>query len=163
MFAEVMTKLGGSVVVVPGGEVYSALDKGVVDAADWATESMNQRMGFFEVAKHSVWLGHSMPVQEFAVNAAKWNALPADLKAIVTACVREWTWDQIQRVAVDDARAIGEIGQKGVTMQRWSDADLKALSQQASGIWAEWSKKSPLAKKAYDSQLAWLKALGRVA
>jgi TRAP-type mannitol/chloroaromatic compound transport system substrate-binding protein len=163
MFAEVMTKLGASVVVVPGGEVYSALDKGVVDAADWATESMNQRMGFFEVAKHSVWLGHSMPVQEFAVNAAKWNALPADLKAIVTACVREWTWDQIQRVAVDDARAIGEIGQKGVTMQRWSDADLKALSQQASGIWAEWSKKSPLAKKAYDSQIAWLKALGRVA
>lgn len=163
MFAEVMTKLGASVVVVPGGEVYSALDKGVVDAADWATESMNQRMGFFEVAKHSVWLGHSMPVQEFAVNAAKWNALPADLKAIVTACVRDWTWDQVQRVAVDDVRAIGELRGKGVTMGRWNEADQKQLTEMARGIWGEWSKKSPLAKRAYDSQLAWLQAIGRVA
>jgi len=163
MFAEVMSKLGGSVVVVPGGEVYSALDKGVVDAADWGTESMNQRMGFFDVAKHSVWLGHSMPVQEFAINGAKWNALPADLKAIVTACVREWSWDQIQRVAVDDVRAVGEIKQKGVTMTRWNDADQKALIELARGIWGDWSKKSPLAKKAYDSQVAWLQAIGRVA
>ena len=77
MFAEIMTKLGASVVVVPGGEVYSALDKGVVDAADWATESMNFRMGFFEVAKTSVRIGHSMPSQEFAVNKAKWDALAA--------------------------------------------------------------------------------------
>ncbi|MBL8304255.1 MAG: TRAP transporter substrate-binding protein DctP, partial [Ideonella sp.] len=84
MFAEIMTKYGASVVVVPGGEVYSALDKGVVDMADWATESMNFRMGFFEVAKTSIRIGHSMPVQEFAVNAAKWKALPDDLKGIVS-------------------------------------------------------------------------------
>jgi TRAP-type mannitol/chloroaromatic compound transport system substrate-binding protein len=51
MTAEILTKLGASIVVLPGGEVYSALDKGVVDAADWATVSMNQRMGFHEVAK----------------------------------------------------------------------------------------------------------------
>ncbi len=50
MTAEILTKLGASIVVLPGGEVYSALDKGVVDAADWATISMNQRMGFHEVA-----------------------------------------------------------------------------------------------------------------
>ena len=91
MFAEIISKLGSSVIVVPGGEVYSALDKGVVDAADWATESMNFRMGFFEVAKTSVQIGHSMPAQEFAVNKAKWEALPADLKAVVSSCVREWT------------------------------------------------------------------------
>jgi TRAP-type mannitol/chloroaromatic compound transport system substrate-binding protein len=163
MFAEVISKMGASVVVVPGGEVYSALDKGVVDAADWATDSMNQRMGFFEIAKNSIWLGHSMPVQEFAVNTAKWNALPADLKAIVTACVRDWTWDQIQRVAVDDVRASTEVRQKGTTMIRWSDADLKQLSDLASRTWGEWAKKSPLAKRAYDSQMAWLTGLGRIA
>ena len=48
MTAEILTKLGASIVVLPGGEVFSALDKGVVDAADWATISMNQRMGFHE-------------------------------------------------------------------------------------------------------------------
>ena len=63
--AEILTKMGGSIVVIPGGEVYSALDKGVVDAADWATMSMNQRMGFHEVAKFPVMFTHSMPAQDF--------------------------------------------------------------------------------------------------
>ena len=159
MFAEVITKLGASVVVVPGGEVYSALDKGVVDAADWATESMNNRMGFFEVAKHSVRLDHSMPVQEFAVNIRQWNALPPDLKQIVTSCVREWSWDQIQRIAVADAGALTELRGKGVSVHEFDDAQMTRLRQMGRQTWEDWSKKSPLAKRAYDSQMAWLREL----
>jgi TRAP-type mannitol/chloroaromatic compound transport system substrate-binding protein len=163
MFAEIISKLGSSVIVVPGGEVYSALDKGVVDAADWATESMNYRMGFFEVAKTSVRIGHSMPVQDFAVNKAKWNALPDDLKAIVSSCVREWTWDQIQRIAVEDTQAMADIRGKGATAGTLPDAEIAKLRDLARKTWEEWSKKTPLAKKAYDSQLEWLKALGILA
>ena len=163
MFAEIMTKYGASVVVVPGGEVYSALDKGVVDMADWATESMNFRMGFFEVAKTSVRIGHSMPVQEFAVNVDKWKALPDDLKAIVSSCVREWTWDQIQRIAVEDTQAVANIRGKGGTAGAMPDAEIAKMRALAEKTWEEWSKKTPLAKKAYDSQLAWVKALGLVA
>ncbi len=160
MFAEIMTKLGASVVVVPGGEVYSALDKGVVDAADWGTESMNYRMGFFEVAKTSIRIGHSMPSQEFAVNKAKWDALAPDLKAIVSSCVREWTWDQVQRIAVEDTRAIADIRSKGATAGSMPDAEIAKMRSLAEKTWEEWSKKTPLAKKAYDSQITWLKALG---
>lgn len=163
MFAEIITKLGASVVVVPGGEVYSSLDKGVVDAADWGTESMNFRMGFFEVAKTSIRIGHSMPAQEFAVNTAKWNALPADLKAIVTSCVREWTWDQIQRVAVEDTRAMADIRGKNGTAGTWSDGEVAKMRELAAKTWDDWSKKTPLARKAYDSQMAWLKELRIVA
>ncbi len=163
MFAEIITKFGASVVVVPGGEVYSALDKGVVDAADWGTESMNFRMGFFEVAKTSVRIGHSMPVQEFAVNLAKWNALPDDLKAIVSSCVREWTWDQIQRIAVEDTRAMADIRGKGGNAGTLPDAEVAKMRALAEKTWEDWSKKTPLAKKAYDSQIAWLKALGILA
>jgi TRAP-type mannitol/chloroaromatic compound transport system substrate-binding protein len=148
------------VVVVPGGEVYSALDKGVVDAADWGTESMNHRMGFFEIAKNSVRTGHSMPVQEFSVNLAKWNALPADLKQIVSSCVREWTWDQVQRITVEDTEAVANIRAKNGTVSTWSDAELAKIRDVAIKTWEEWSKKTPLAKRAYDSQLAWLRAMG---
>jgi TRAP-type mannitol/chloroaromatic compound transport system substrate-binding protein len=160
MFAEIITKFGASVVVVPGGEVYSALDKGVVDAADWGTESMNHRMGFFEIAKTSVRTGHSMPVQEFSVNLAKWNALPADLKQIVSSCVREWTWDQVQRITVEDTEAVANIRAKNGTVSSWNDAELGKIRAVAIKTWEDWSKKTPLAKKAYDSQLAWLKAIG---
>jgi len=163
MTAEVLTKLGASIVVIPGGEVYSALDKGVVDAADWGTLSMNQRMGFFEIAKYPVIVGHSMPIQEFAVNMNAWRALPEDVKAIVTTAVREWTWDQVQRVAVDDVRANKELHQKNIAFESWSDAELARIRALAQKTWEEWSKKTPLAKKAYDAQIAWLKDLGALA
>ena len=63
--------MGGAATPIPWGELYTSLQQGVVDAADWGTESMNHRMGFFEIAKHSIRIGHSMPSQEFAVNKAK--------------------------------------------------------------------------------------------
>ena len=163
MTAEILTKLGASIVVLPGGEVFSALDKGVVDAADWATLSMNQRMGFFDVAKYSVKLYHSMPVQEFTVNMDAWKKLPDELKAIVTSTTREWTWDQVQRIFVDDVRAQKEFPAKGVKQIVWSDAEMTPIRDLAHKTWEDWSKKTPLAKQAYDSQLAWLKDLGLIA
>ena len=163
MTAEILTKLGASIVVLPGGEVFSALDKGVVDAADWGTLSMNERMGFHGVAKHPTKLFHSMPVQEFSVNMAAWKALPDDIKAVLHSMAREWTWDQIQRVAVDDVRVAKELAAKNIKTDSWDDELMKKMRELAMKTWEDWSKKTPLAKQAYDSQLAWLKDLGVVA
>ena len=165
MTAEILAKLGASVVVLPGGEVYSALDKGVVDAADWASISMNQRMGFHEVAKFPIYPGfHSMPVQDFAVNMNAWKALPDDLKGILESSAREWTWDQVERVTVDDIRVVAELKQKGgVTMVSWNDQELRKIRALAQATWDDWAKKSPLAKRAVDSQKAWLRELGLLA
>src|SRR5439155_511532 len=124
MTAEILTKLGASIVVLPGGEVYSALDKGVVDAADWATVSMNQRMGFHEIAKYPTKLFHSMPIQEFTVNMDAWKKLPDDLKALLHTAVREWTWDQVQRIAVDDLRVVRELAAKGIKAAQWPESEM---------------------------------------
>jgi len=163
MTAEILTKLGASIVVLPGGEVFSALDKGVVDAADWGTISMNQRMGFHDIAKNPTKVFHSMPVQEFTVNMAAWRALPDELKAIIETTTHEWTWDQVQRIAVEDVKVSKELAAKGVKIDVWNDAEMAKLRELAHKTWEEWSKKTPLAKQAYDSQLAWLKDLGIVA
>src|SRR5215212_2148271 len=137
--------------------------KGVVDAADWATVSMNQRMGFHEVAKFPLIIDHSMPVQEFTVNLATWKALPEDTKAIVSTAVRQWTWDQVQRVAVDDVRVMKELKAKGIERIRWDEAEMHKVRELAHKTWEDWSKKGPLAKRAFDSQVAWLKDLGLIA
>ena len=159
--AEILTKLGASIVVLPGGEVFSALDKGVVDAADWATISMNQRMGFHEVAKYPTKCYHSMPCQDFTVNVAAWKALPDDIKEIVNRRVREWTWDQVQRVAVDDVRVLKELRARASSMTTWDGrGDGQGARRWRTKTWEDWSKKTPLAKQAYDSQIAWLKDLG---
>ena len=104
-----------------------------------------------------------MPVQEFSVNVAAWKALPDDIKAIVQSSTREWTWDQVQRVAVDDVRVLKELAAKGIKHQVWDDAQMVKMRELATKTWEDWSKKTPLAKQAYDSQLAWLKDLGVVA
>ena len=160
MTAMLFQELGASVVVLPGGEVYSALDKGVINTSDWASPSMNQRMGFFQVAKYTNYPGfHSMPMASFTVNMDEWNKLPDDIKQILKTACREWAWDSIERIAIDDIRALKEMKGKGVTVQTWSKEDLIRVRAKAMAMWDEFAKKSPMAKKVIDSQKEWLKEL----
>jgi TRAP-type mannitol/chloroaromatic compound transport system substrate-binding protein len=163
MTAMLMQKLGASVVVLPGGEVYSALDKGVINTSDWASISMNNRMGFYRVAKYTNYPGfHSMPLGDFTVNMKEWNKLPDDVKAILKTATREWCWDSIERIAIEDLKLIDDLKSQGVTVIKWSDEDLHAVRAVARGIWDEFAKKSPMTKKVIDSQKAWLKELGLI-
>ena len=120
-------------------------------------------MGFHAVAKYPTKLFHSMPMQEFAVNMDAWKKLPDDLKALLSTAVREWTWDQVQRVAVDDARVSKELAAKGVKPAAWPESEMARIRPLAQRTWEEWSKKTPLAKAAYDSQIAWLRDLRVIA
>ena len=163
MTAMLMQKLGASVVVLPGGEVYSALDKGVINTSDWASPSMNQRMGFYQVAKYTNYPGfHSMPLGSFTVNINEWNKLPDDIKQILKTACREWCWDSIERIAIDDIRALKEIKEKGINVLAWSDEDLRKVRAVAMEVWDEFAKKSPMTKKVVDSQKAWLRELGLI-
>jgi TRAP-type mannitol/chloroaromatic compound transport system substrate-binding protein len=163
MTAMLMQKLGASVVVLPGGEVYSALDKGVINTSDWATPSMNNRMGFYKVAKYTNYPGfHSMPLGDFTVNINEWNKLPDDIKAILVSATREWCWDSIERIAVEDYKVTKELKDQGVEVIEWSEADLRDVRMVSREIWDEYSQKSPMTKKVIDSQKAWLKELGLI-
>jgi TRAP-type mannitol/chloroaromatic compound transport system substrate-binding protein len=163
MTAMLMQKLGASVVVLPGGEVYSALDKGVINTSDWATLSMNQRMGFWQVAKYTNYPGfHSMPLGDFTVNIKEWDKLPDDIKHILKTACREWCWDSIERIAIDDVRALKEMKEKGITAFAWSEEDLAKLRAVAREVWDEFATKSPMTKKVVDSQKEWLRDLGLI-
>jgi TRAP-type mannitol/chloroaromatic compound transport system substrate-binding protein len=158
--AETIAKMGASIVVIPGGEAYSALEKGIVDCCDWATLSINQKAGFFEVAKYGTFPGfHSMPVQDFTVNMPAWKALPDDVKAIVEKAWREFSIDQVKHVAADDAKAAAELKQKGIELIAWTPDELTKARALAMTVADEWGKKGPLAKQAVDSQKAYLREL----
>jgi TRAP-type mannitol/chloroaromatic compound transport system substrate-binding protein len=163
MNSTLFQKLGASVVVMPGGEVYSALDKGVIEAADWGTPSINQRMGFFQVAKYFNYPGfHSLPLGDFVVSAKEWNKLPADIQQILKTATREWSWDTIERVAIADIKAVKEMKAKGITPVAWNEEELAKVRAAAVGVWDDYANKSPMAKKVIDSKKAWLKELGRI-
>jgi TRAP-type mannitol/chloroaromatic compound transport system substrate-binding protein len=164
MSADMLAMLGAGVVILPGGEVYSALDKGVIEGADWGSPSMNYRMGFDQVAKYFVYPEYrSLPISDFTVNTREWNRLPDDIKAIVQAAVRAWNQETIQRVALDDRDAIRKMEAKGVKAVSWKKEDVQALREFVRrNVWPEWAKKSPLSKKMHDSQLKWLKRIGNI-
>ncbi len=158
--AETIAKMGASIVVIPGGEAYSALEKGIVDCVDWATISINQKAGFFEIAKYATYPGfHSMPTQDFTVNMGAWKALPDDVKGIVEKAWRAFSAEQVKRIAADDVKAVADLKQKGIEMITWSPDELAKARALAMTVADEWSKKGPLAKQAVDSQKSFLREL----
>lgn len=158
--SETIAKMGASIVVLPGGEAYSALEKGVVDSVDWSTLSVNAKVGFFEVAKYATYPGfHSMPIQDFTVNAGAWKALPDDVKQIVERTWREFSRTQVSRIAANDKRVAVELKAKGVKLIAWSEADLARARQFAQPVVDQWAAKGALARQAADSQRAFLREL----
>ena len=161
--AEFFKRMGASVVILPGGEVYSSMEKGIIDATDWGTPSMNYRMKFHEVAKFYNYPGfHSMATMDFTVNQSEWDKLPDDIKAILKIAARDFAWDMVETGAVDSAAAMREMKAKGVTECVWTDEEIAKARKIAQGVWEDWSNKSPLCKKVYDSVTTYLKSIGKL-
>jgi TRAP-type mannitol/chloroaromatic compound transport system substrate-binding protein len=163
MEAEFMAKAGASVVVLPGTEIFSAMDKGVVEAANWATASINDKTGFHQVAPYFTYPGfHSMPIGDFTVRQQEWDKLPDDIKQILTSLCREWAWDSIERIAAEDAKLVSEAKSKGYFPTAWTPEEKAKARKIAQEIWQSWKGKNEQTKRAIEMQEAWLRELGRI-
>jgi TRAP-type mannitol/chloroaromatic compound transport system substrate-binding protein len=160
--AETFKRFGASPMFLPGGEVFSALEKGIVDGVDWGTPSMNYRLGYHQIAKYFNYPGfHSMATLDFSVNTKAWNELPDDIKSIVEAATREFAWDMVETQAVDSYIAIEKMKKEGVTLCMWSDEEIAKARNIAKGVWKDFGAKGPLAQKVYDAIMKYMDVLGR--
>lgn len=158
--AEVWRRAGAGVVTLPGSEVYTALERGVIEATDWGTLGMNQDLGYHKIAGFPLYPGfHSMPSAEIAVALPKWNALSKDMQIMLEVATRDFARDMIQRVAVEDYKAAEAAKAQGIELINWSAEERLKFRKLAQEAWADWAKKSPMAKRVYDSQMAFLKRL----
>jgi TRAP-type mannitol/chloroaromatic compound transport system substrate-binding protein len=161
--AEIWKRAGVGVVTLPGSEVYTALERGVVEATDWGTLGMNNDLGYHKIAKFPLHPGfHSMPSAEVAVNMAKWNALSPDLKVLFEMAVRDFAREMVQRIALEDMKAAEAAKGAGVELVNWTPEERKRFRQVSQEAWADWAKKSPTAQKVYESQVAFLKKLNLI-
>lgn len=159
--ANLFRAMGASTVSMPGSEVYSALEKGVIEAADWGTRSMNDQMGLYEVCKYSIEPGfHSMAALEFVVTQKMWASLPDDIKQILESMVREWSWSAVTRILNEDAMAGPKLKKIGVEIISLPPEDYKKIRELSKNTWLEWSKKSALSKEVVDSKISFAKELG---
>jgi len=155
---QVFAAAGAAPVNLPGSEVYTSLDKGVIDAADYTVFSTNQAQGMHKVAKHPVYPGfHSLPLVEISMNKAKWDSLPKDIQDKLTKSVEDFALFEIEELAKKDRNAVTEAKTGGdITIHDWPAAERAKFRTIAKGEWEKVAAKSANAKKAYDVLTAYL-------
>lgn len=157
---DIFLRFGAAPVNLPGSEVYTALERGVVDASDWGTLSMNQDLGYHKLAPYPIYPGfHSMPMADFAVNMDKWKALPDDLKLIVEDEVRQFATDMIEGNKAADETVLTQADDLGFEAVSLPPEERRIFREVAQQVWKEYAARSPMAQRTYDSQVAFLQEL----
>ena len=167
LVSDVFAGAGVSPVQLPGGDVYPALEKGTVDAADFVGPAVNLRLGFADVAKYIILgppttpcLHQPVDLLDLTVRADKWNALPKHLQDLVVAATRQYSWDHYAYIQKQNIPAWQKYKEKGVTIIRLGDADVEKFRKLAVPAWFKWAKKDPLAQEAFASQLSYMMSPG---
>ena len=157
-----MNKLGARVTPMATAEVYSALEKGVIDFADRGGLPANYDVGLYEVAKYIVLPGIHQPVTAtyYAANLKAWNKLPKDIQAILECAAREAAADLFQLNITRSMEALQKFKDKGCQVLYLPVADTMKAREVAMEVWEEYGNKSDLARKVLDSQKAWMRELG---
>ena len=158
---EIFKRLGAAPVNIPGSEVYTSLERGVVDASDWSTLSMNHELGYHKLAKYPTYPGfHSMGMAEVSMNLKKWNTLPDDLKTLLESSVKEFSRNLVARIRQDDEKIAQQAKTLGIEPIAWSVEEQGKFRAVAREVWKLYAARSEMAKKVNDSQVAFLKKAG---
>ena len=152
---EVLAELGVAVTNLPAGELYTALERGTIDALEWVGPGMDINMGFHKVAPY-YYTGWHEPATDlqFLINQDAWNELPADLQAIVEIAMVDSKARMYWENFAMSAEAWSKMGEDYPNIKVKSFppeviAEMKAINAR---LIAETSAKDPMFKKIMDSQ-----------
>jgi TRAP-type mannitol/chloroaromatic compound transport system substrate-binding protein len=155
---DVFKAMGAAVNALPGGEIVPAMDRGLLDAAEFNNASSDRILGFPDVSKTCMLQSYHQPAEAFEIlfNRKRYDALPADLKAILKtaseAASADMSWKAIHRYSQD---YIDMREKQGVRFYRTPDDILRAQMRAWSQVVEEKRKENPFFSKVLDSQLAW--------
>jgi len=155
---DVFKEMGASVNALPGGEIIPAMDRGLIEAAEFNNASSDRILGFPDVSKTCMLQSYHQPAETFEIlfNKKKYDALPADIKAIIKyaaeAASSDMWWKEVARYSQDYV----EMREKqGVRFYKTSDDILRAQMRAWSAVVSQKSKENAFFKKVLDSQMAW--------
>ena len=156
--ADLFKELGAAVTILPGGEIVPAMDRGLLDAAEFNNPSSDLLLGFPDVSKFFMVQSNHQQCESFEIifNKAKFDALAPELRAILRNACFAATADQFGMAYDRYSKDLEEIRKRGVNVIKTSD---KVLNDQL----AAWDRvlaaqtKEPFFAKVIDSQKAWAK------
>jgi TRAP-type mannitol/chloroaromatic compound transport system substrate-binding protein len=161
---DMYTAMGAAVNALPGGEIVPAMDRGLLDGAEFNNASSDLLLGFSDVSKVCMLQSFHQSAEQFEIlfNKAKYDALPNHLKSVLAvasqAASADMSWKAIDRYSKDY-----EVLQKdkGVKFYKTPDAILQRQLQIWDQMVAKRSAENPLFKKVIDSQKAFAERAGK--
>ena len=154
-----MEQARGRCVHSAGTEVYTALERGKIEATDWGTLGMNDELGYDKIAPYAIYPGiHSIPMSDISVRLDIWEGLPDDLKEVLLQAAKDFNANSLRMNAELDQAMVDKRDPK--TLVNWGPEERRELREVAQEVWQEWAAKSPMAKKVYDSHIAYMKKVG---
>ena len=149
---KVMEKLGANPSLLPGGEIFGALEKGQIDATEFSMPAIDERLGFYKIVKNNYFPGwhQQATVFELMINKEFWEALSERQRAVIElVCMASMTNSVAEAEAVQGEALTRQRDENGVHLRYWSDEMLETYR----GAWAEVLEEQqgdPMFKKVWD-------------
>ena len=153
---DMYTDMGAAVNPLPGGEIVPALDRGLIDGAEFNNASSDKLLGFPDVSKVCMLQSFHQSGEQFEIlfNKAKYDALPADLKSVIDYAVQASSADMSWKAIDRNSKDYIELQKMGVKFYKTPDAILRAQLASWDKIMKAKSAENALFKKVLDSQRA---------
>ena len=160
---DVFTELGMAVNPLPGGEIVPALDRGLIDAAEFNNASSDRVLGFPDVVKNCMLQSFHQSGEQFEIlfNKTKYNALPQELKSVIDYAVQAASADMSWKAIDRNTKDYDELKKAGVKFYKTPDAILRAQLAAWDKTIAKKAAENALFKKVLDSQRAFAEKAGQ--
>jgi TRAP-type mannitol/chloroaromatic compound transport system substrate-binding protein len=160
---DIFTAMGAAVNPLPGSEIVPALDRGLIDAAEFNNASSDRALGFQDVAKNCMLQSYHQSGEQFEIlfNKTKYNTLPQELKSIVDYAVQAASADMSWKAVERNSQDYIELKKSGVKFYKTPDAILRAQLDAWDKIVTTKSAENPHFKKVIESQRAFAQRAGQ--
>lgn len=151
---KVLAKAGGTVVLLPGGEIFTSLERGVLDATEWVGPMHDLRMGFYKAAPYYYYPGWHEPgtCLEVMFNKKAYDELPSDLKLIVDSVAAETNMWSLSQFEAGNGAALQELITKhDVKFRRFPDSLIEELRKLAAEVLEEEAAKDAMSTKVNEA------------
>lgn len=140
---EVMKKMGASVVLLSGGDIFPNLERGVIDGTEFSMPAIDKQMGFDKIVKNYYLPGWHQPaaINELIVNKAKWDSLTEQQRSSIELTCRETMLWGLTSTYVENAEAIDKFKANGVEIRQFSPDMLEAFQKATDEVMAEQAAK----------------------
>lgn len=162
----VLQKLGLVPQQIAGGDIYPALEKGTIDAAEWVGPYDDEKLGLYKIAKYYYYPGwwEGGPELDVFVNIKAWEALPKDYQAVLESACAEANVDMVAKYDSLNPAALRRLVAGGVQLRAFSQEIMEASFKAANELYDETAEKNPRFKKVYepwrkfrDDQVLWFR------